>query len=377
MTLVAEAPVPTSWWRRNRGFVLVGAGLVLALVLLILLRGVGRSGSLDPDSYEPAGGHALAALLRGQGVTVQRTGDVPSTLAALPSGTTVLVTQPALLSALELSDLQSVGTHLVIADADPSTLDELGLEVQVSGLAREKNREPGCGWAPAVAASTVRTGGWVVSSHDDPHAQRCYDGTLVQLPDQDVVLLGSGKALSNERLGDEGNAELGLQLLGQGSTVRWLVPDPNRAAEGDKPLISIGQLLPDWVGAAERWLLVVGLVLIGWRGRRLGRVVPEPLPVVVRSAETVEGRGRLYRAAGSRDTAAESLRGGAIDRLARRLGAGLRPTPEALAELVARRSTRPASDVHALLYGPPPADDDALVRLARDLDALTREVSGS
>jgi hypothetical protein len=155
------------------------------------------------------------------------------------------------------------------------------------------------------------------------------------------------------------------------------VPDPNRAAEGDKPLISIGQLLPDWVGAAERWLLVVGLVLIGWRGRRLGRVVPEPLPVVVRSAETVEGRGQLYRAAGSRDTAAESLRGGAIDRLARRLGAGLRPTPEALAELVARRSTRPASDVHALLYGPPPADDDALVRLARDLDALTREVSGS
>ena len=381
MTLLLEAPpVVTpragSWWRRNRGFVLLGAAFVVALLLLVLTRGVGRSGSLDPDSFEPAGGHALAALLKDQGVTVQRTGDVPSTLADLPPRTTVLVTQPGLLSKLELSDLQSAGAPLVIAGADPDTVDALGLQVQVEDLVREKDREPGCGWGPAIAAATVRTGGFVFSD-DDPHAERCYDGTVVRLPDQDLVLLGSGSALTNQRLGDQGDAELGLQLLGQGSTVRWLVPDPNRAVEGDKPVRSLGELLPGWVAPAERWLVVVVVVLALWRGRRLGRVVPEPLPVVVRSAETVEGRGRLYRAAGARATAADVLRAGTADRLARRLGAGLHPSPETVVELVARRWTRPAAEVEALLYGPPPADDDALVRLARDLDALTQEVSGS
>ena len=41
-----------------------------------------------------------------------------------------------------------------------------------------------------------------------------------------------------------------------------------------------------------------------WRGRRLGRLVVEPLPVVVQAVESTESRGRLYRRA--RDRAAPS-----------------------------------------------------------------------
>ena len=386
MTVLSEAPVvpvvtsttvtPRAWLRRNRGLLLLAGGLLLALLLLVLTTGVGRSGSLDPDSYEPAGGRALATLLRDQGVAVQRTGDVPSTLAGLPGDATVFVSNPALLTALELSDLQGAGVRLVLAGADPETVAVLGVDAQVDSEARESDREPGCGFGPALAAATVRIGGFQYGGAD-PHAQRCYDRTLVDLPDQDLVLLGSGRVLSNQRLGDQGDAELGLQLLGQGRTVRWLVPDPRRAVEGERKLTSLGELLPGWVHAAETWLVVVAVVGIGWRGRRLGRVVPEPLPVVVRAAETVEGRGRLYRAAGARDSAAEALRSGTRDRLVRRLGAGRHPAPEALVELVTRRTGRAAAGVQALLYGPPPADDSALVRLAHDLDALTLEVSGS
>ena len=386
MSLLAEAPAvpaetsttttPRRWLRRNRGLLLLVGGLLLALVLLVLTTGVGRSGSLDPESYEPSGGRALATLLRDQGVDVQRTGDIPTTMADLPSDAVIIVSDPALLTALEISDLQGAGVPLVLPGAGPVTVDRLGVDAQVDAIADRKNREPGCGYAPALAAATVRTGGFQYGG-GDPHAQRCYDRTLVHLPDQDIVLLGDAEALSNERLGDQGNAELGLSLLGQARSVRWLVPDPNRPVEGERQLTSLGELLPSWVHAAERWLLVVAVVGICWRGRRLGRVVPEPLPVVVRAAETVEGRGRLYRAAGARGTAAEAFRSGARDRCAARLGAGRHPTPEGLVELVAGRTGRPAADVQALLYGPPPADDGALVRLARDLDALALEVSGS
>ncbi|MDX6218177.1 MAG: hypothetical protein QOG99_3761 [Frankiales bacterium] len=371
----AAGLTPWAWVRRHRGLLLLGAALVLVLLLLVLTSGVGRSGSLDPDSYEPAGGRALATLLRDQGVDVQRTGDIPTTTRNLPHDATIFVSDPSLLSPEELSDLQGAGVRLVLV-ADPATVVLLGVQVRLDGVVSEGRRDPGCGYGPAVASRTVRTGGDRFTAVD-PHAQLCYDRTLVHLPDQDLVLLGSGKALTNQRLGDDGNAELGLQLLGQGKTVRWLVPDPNRTAVGGRHAKSFGELLPGWVAPAERWLLVVAVLVIAWRGRRLGRVVPEPLPVVVRAAETVEGRGRLYRAAGARGSAAEALRSGASHRIGGRLGAGRHPTPESLVDLVSRRTSRPAAEVHTLLYGPPPVDDAALVRLARDLDALALEVSGS
>ncbi|MEU3574283.1 DUF4350 domain-containing protein, partial [Kitasatospora sp. NPDC036755] len=64
--------------------------------------------------------------------------------------------------------------------------------------------------------------------------------------------------------------------------------------------------------------------------------------------------------------------------LAPALGVPLRagtPDPDALCVAVADRLPgRPAGDVRALLYGPPPTDDAALLRLADDLDALERQV---
>src|SRR5690606_41722785 len=60
--------------------------------------------------------------------------------------------------------------------------------------------------------------------------------------------------------------------------------------------------------AALPILIVVVVLLAWWQGRRLGPLVTEPLPVVVRASETVEGRGRLYRSRRARDRAAEALR---------------------------------------------------------------------
>ena len=118
----------------------------------------------------------------------------------------------------------------------------------------------------------------------------------------------------------------------------------------------------------------------------MGRLVPEALPVVVRQAETVVGRARLYRRARSYDRAAEALRSGARDRLARRLGFAPGSDHDALVDAIALRlratggrdasnvNARGASSVNALLYGPTPADDHALVELARQLTALEQEV---
>ncbi len=100
--------------------------------------------------------------------------------------------------------------------------------------------------------------------------------------------------------------------------------------------------------------------------------------MVVRASETTEGRARLYRRAKARGRAAEALRRAAAHRLAPALGVPLRsgaPDPDALCAAAADRlPDQPAGDVRALLYGPPPTDDAALLRLADDLDALERQV---
>ena len=107
--------------------------------------------------------------------------------------------------------------------------------------------------------------------------------------------------------------------------------------------------------------MVAVLLLALWRARRLGPVVTEPLPVVVRAAETVEGRARLYRRGGARDTAAEALRGAPGPGWRRCWGCRRAPRRPRWWPPIGGRTGVPAASVGALLYGAAPADDAALV----------------
>jgi len=189
-----------------------------------------------------------------------------------------------------------------------------------------------------------------------------------------VTLLSDGTPLMNSSLAKEGNAALALGLLDIHPDVVWLVPPVIAPASSGAGTSSVTSLLPSRLRWAFLQLVIAVIVIALWRGRRLGRLVPEELPVVVRQAETVRGRSRLYRRSQSLNTAANALREGTRDRLGRRLGLGPRPQPAALVQAVASRTQEPAAQVQALLYGAMPADDGALVTLAQSLTALEQEV---
>ncbi|MDX6205533.1 MAG: hypothetical protein QOF39_1590, partial [Frankiales bacterium] len=207
--------------------------------------------------------------------------------------------------------------------------------------------------------------------------QACYDGTLyVQAAagQAGFVDIGSADTLSNADLGKEGNAALGLGLLGHGHDVLWLVPGPVHRQPSTGGTTPLTRLLPGRLGWAVLQSVIATALLMLWRARRLGRVVPEPLPVVIRASETIEGQGRLYRAARARSRAAAALRAAAISRMAPRLGVRRDDDTVALVTAVAGRTGRNPTDVAALLYGAPPENDRALVALADRLDALEAEV---
>ena len=379
--VTVTGPTSRSLWRRYRVALLLLALVVVAAIGIAYARSRGAEGRLDPRSVRPDGGRALAALLGDRGVEVDRVTDPQLLAAGLGAGDAVLVPIPGQLrgdAARAVGD--AIGGTVVLIDPSEEDLRPITDGISVTGAVFTTVREPDCGDSAATAAGAAYTGG---STFDTDEGESCYsDGDSAPMVTGTtrggarLVVLGTGATLTNARLDEDGNAALALNLLGadgSAAELRWLVPAPG-AAEQDEATTSI---LPGWVLPALLQLLLAGVLLALWRGRRLGPPVVEPLPVVVRAAEAVEGRARLYRRAQARGRAADALRSGALARLVPRLGidgpTGGEPPPAAVVAAVAARSGQPDAVVHAVLYGPPPADDAALVALAGTLDPIIRD----
>ena len=197
-------------------------------------------------------------------------------------------------------------------------------------------------------------------------------------PRDGVVLLGAVDVLRNGGILEADNAAVALRLLGQHDRLVWYVPDVADLAADDA--VTLSSLLPDWLRPGL-WLVALALLaLVLWRGRRLGALATEPLPVVVRAIETTRSRGRLYRRADDRAHAAATLRAAgraaAADRLRLPAGGRMHESPDALVRDVARHLGRPVGDVAALLHphAPAPTTDHDLITLANALAELDREV---
>jgi Domain of unknown function (DUF4350) len=375
----------TARWRAPVAIVLI---VILTALVGALVNSNQRTGLLDPRSPAPSGSLALAELLRDQGVTIDvaDTADAAAAALADAAAATVFVAYGQYLGPVQIGKL-SAAAHVVLVDPSGDALSHYapGLAADDDPL-RLKDREPNCTLPAAVAAGEARMGGAGYRSTDSDRSGpliACYGSgaasPLVQLSDSGgptVTVLGSGSALTNERLGQDGNAALAMNLLGDSSRLVWYLPTLGEllTSIGQQERKSLWQLIPSGWKWAMVQALLAGVLFALWRARRLGPVVTEPLPVVVRAAEATEGRARLYRKIKATDRAADALRAASRDRLAPMVGLTATSDPRALTGAIADRTGRPAQQVGALLYGAAPATDAALVKLADDLDSLTREV---
>jgi len=360
------------WWRRLRLWLVLGVLVLGTTALGAIYQSRTETAPLDPDAASPEGSRALATLLRDRDVTVDEVDDVRKALAVAEGGdVTLLVPFPGLLSTTSLQRLKRLpdSVRVVLVEPDSFTLDDLdaGVAIDDESLVTDAI-SPGCALPEAVSAGDAELGLFTYTSPE--RATRCYGRSLIVTSDDgaEIVVLGAADPLTNERLDVEGNAALSLGLLTDHKRVVWLLPNAPEPQSG-RPA-TLGEILPPWVGATTLLLVVAAFLAALWRGRRLGPPVAEPLPVVVRSAETVEGRARLYRRARATAEAYEALRAGAFARLLPAIGLGTEPDYRAVVEVVADRSGRPTAEVYAVLYGPPPVDDAGLVASADLLDTV-------
>ncbi|MFD8634829.1 DUF4350 domain-containing protein [Streptomyces sp. NPDC059533] len=393
----ATAPAATPATRRARrirtGLVVLGV-LAAGVTVLAALSSGTRHGLLDPRSADPYGSRAVSELLKERGVSTRVVTTAREAAAATGPRTTLLVTDPDRLGTTQrrkiawASDLS--GGRTILIGPTSHSLTELAYGVHTKGDADPKTLAPDCAFPAATTAGRAGLGDGLRYTTSAARAIACYpsDGhpTLLVLPTGttggDTVVLGTGSILLNQNLADEGNASLALQLLGSRPDLVWYMPtledsDADSRASGERP--DFLDLIPAGWSWALLQLFVAAALAALWRARRLGPLVTEKLPVVIRASEATEGRARLYRKARARDRAATVLRAAARERLAALTGVAHTQAhdPAALAPAVSARLTGGTQDVTGLLFGPTPSDDAALVALADHLDALEREVRTS
>jgi hypothetical protein len=397
--MTTEATLPTTsvsptarrLWTRARGLVLALVLLLAGAVVIAVVRSDARHGELDPRSADPYGSRAVAELLAGRGVSTRVVTTLEDARASAGPDTTLLVAVPDLLTERRQTELHAAvsgsGGRTVLVAPGGSSVERLVPGVTAApALSADSTLAPGCDLPVARRAGSADTGGGIrYSTHLE--ADACYPSrrlaTLLRVPDAsataargDTVVLGAPDFLYNDRLDEHGNASLALQLLGSRSHLVWYLPSLADDAATPEEERGFFDLLPSgWLWGTLQLFIAAALAAL-WRARRLGPLVSERLPVAIRASETTEGRARLYRKANARDRAASALRSATRTRLAPLTGVPVSQAhaPETLLPALSAHVPDDGQALHALLFGPPPSDDAALIALADRLDALEREV---
>lgn len=366
-------------------------GLLVAVIAGLLLLGTRTTGiPLDPDNPTAGGGQAMARVLSDQGVQVRTFRGLDALLdQSGGAGTTVVVTRADLLTPSMTRRLVShvrTADRLVLVTPSAAAVHVLDPTIQVrSGSGFPGTTPAGCD-LPLARGLSINGGSQRYEPSEGEDATTCFrpdggfgaggdhSGYLAALPATgdrpETVVVGTRGIVRNADVLQEDQAALGLRTLGHSPQLLWWSVSPTDVNQADAP----APVWPAWLSPVVWMLGLTVLALMLYRGRRLGRLVPEPLPVIVRASETTESRGQLYRKAADTARASAVLRSASRRRLARFLGLSPSVSDAALVEAVATATGDDPLAVQHLLLGPPAPDEATMTRIAQDLSALERKV---
>jgi hypothetical protein len=377
----AVGPTVAQRWRGTRWVLLALVVIVGVATLSTYLTAPRQGGPMDPESTSPEGVRALVTILREHGIDVIVAGDIAAVENAARPDTMILVAQTFYLfdDGLLRRLAALPGDRLLVAPV-PRTREQLAPEIRLGGTTTFGNSKPDCDLREATRAGAVQFGlGDAYEAVGDVPVTRCYGGALIRYTHngREVTVVNTADFMTNSGLLKQGNAALAMNLAGSHPRLIWYAPQHSESGDESGGGAGIIDLIPHQVGWVVLQLCVVVALLAVWKGRRIGPLVAEQLPVVVRASETVEGRGRLYRSQRARDRAADALRTAALQRVMPRIGLGHDSQPPAVVAAVAERSGLSPQAVAHILFGPPPASDHDLVNLAHELDNIERQVAQS
>lgn len=376
-----EAPgaEPASLRRRLLRWGVVAAVVLIVGGLLVWSRPTGLSeAAYHPENPGVNGARALARVLAERGVEVLVVeGERALRTTRIDQNTTVVVTNTADLRDVTTRGLEQLARpaeRLVLVRPDRAVVRTIAPEVSMRVQGRSLI-DSGCSGGDARAGERLSRS---LDEYRRDGSLACFvtDGYGVYLRTstprvRELVLIGSTDVVTNDRIHEVANGAVALRTLGHSPRLVWYVPDLR-----DVPVTSMRsseRLYPPWWSAAVMLAVLTVVALIWWRGRRFGRLVVEPLPVVIRATETTESRGRMYHRARDSGRASSVLREATRRRLTAYLGLPGVDGP-ALVAAVARATGRPVEQVQWALAGPPADTENVMLELAGLLAAIEKEI---
>ena len=360
---------------------ITGILLLFAIILGAVATSSAPGTAMSATNPAPSGAKALAEVLRAQGVDVTVTDTLDETLAAVadPENTTLFYYDCELfLSAEQEEQLFGITRTMVLLDPSANALELISPDIAPAGYV-DGTLSAGCDVDAARAAqriSALGSGYRLLNENSD--VATCFSSggvySLLQTTNEGTTytVLGATEALTNGTIATAGNAALGLHLLGATEQLIWYLPT---AADYETETASMSDVTPDWVIPVAAISFLIALAAMFWRGRRLGPLVVENLPVTVRASETMRGRARLYEKANARLHTLDSLRIGTIARVATACGLPVLATVDEVVLAAAAASGRDQRDVRQLLVETVPLTDHALVQLSDELLRLEQKIA--
>lgn len=368
--------------------------LVVAAIIIVLVSGgvvqsTRLASSLDGDAAVPMGAKAVLEVLRDQGVEVEITSSLEDTVDAIddPDGSTLFFyDRDSLLSDKQSARAMDAASTVVVLSPNQSVLDDLDESITFAG-AFTGTLDDDCSETAADRAKRIDIEGQLfrivdLEGETPGAASGCFatddDAFAVIRVDEgsrSTTVIGTESVFANETIVDEGNAALALNLLGEEEKLVWYIPTIADVDEETAP--TMATLSPPWVVPVTLTLFIAGIAAAIWRGRRLGPLIVENLPVVVRASETMQGRSRLYQSSSARLHALDSLRIGTVSRLATATGL---PRTASVDDVIVAVAGIVGSDIHVIrrvLVEAEPHTDAQLVAYSDDLLELERHVAAA
>ena len=369
--------------KRARFWVIAAIAAIVVGTITMVVQGATMSQGvyLSATNAGPEGAMAVAEVLRDQGVDVIVVDTAEDAEGALSGTDATLLLHDASnhLEPERITELAQLAAHTVLVEATFGQLREVAPAVRTAGGV-SGNLEADCAVAAVTRAGTVTGGGlgYRVDT-DEVTAQAClgsgddiYSLIRIEQGGRALTVFGASDALTNERVAEAGNAALVLGLLGEHPTLVWYQPSLADVAGGTA---TIADLTPAWLSPVLALLALTVIAAGVWKGRRMGPLVVEHLPVTVPANETIDGRARLYQKSGARLRTLDALRVGTIARIGTACGL---PTSASVAEVAGAAASVTGISLHEvrrLLLEAEPTTDRELIRLSDDLLRLETEVT--
>lgn len=379
----AGATVRSGWKRFGWVIALVAVSLTV-LAFLAFTQAPSSTAPLSTDNAQPEGARAVAEILRQQGVDVTESPTLSGARQALGTDGTLVIAGYSYLEQDQIDSILAWPGPVVWLSPDTFDLQSIHGSLIYGSSDGESPVSAQCNLPAAQNAQAVVAPGprlnlqWRTEPVSACFVNDDDAGVLVQVTRASAApmsVIAAPSLLTNTWLAKSGNAALALHLLGTTDKVAWYMGTPydfSTLTGGDQGGVVL--IAPAWVNAAALAAALVFLMAGLWRGRRVGPLMTEPLPVVVPASEATRGRARLYRRGRAFGHAAAALRAGSARRLSQRLGLGPHADRASLTSAVASSASADAATVDSLLFGPPPRDEAAMLDLVRRLDALESEV---